>query len=229
VDRHRHNGSTSNAPTAVPRLNDRCLKAQLLEGDVRRAAGGRGMTLQANLVRCNPHADTLHWIFREEGGRQVLHYWPGNGKVWSPATGDKGTAADPWAALEAASKAGSGVPLGTAASEPTLFDPPPGSAAVPEPASSLPAADDPMPPATPRGPGGRNRTSPNSRPGPAGRARALLSLVRKFRRSHDADARRHGADRCRCRPCIEADGLAGTGKRKGTLTPAVAAAPMAGE
>ncbi len=78
---------------------------QGMEQDLSWAAEVRGLELRVSEMECSKTAFTYHWMFNErDTGKRVLDYWPTKGTWWSRATDERGTAADPWEALEVASK-----------------------------------------------------------------------------------------------------------------------------
>jgi hypothetical protein len=84
-------------------------EALLLEGDVREKAAEAGLRLRVALVTGKTRkkrrpTETFHWMFDDlPSGRRVLDYWPGTG-TWRGG-GQKGSARDPWEAMEEAKKA----------------------------------------------------------------------------------------------------------------------------
>jgi hypothetical protein len=82
-----------------------CVRAQLVEWDVRREAAERSLELVVNEVSCGKTRVTFHWMFNLIDARcRVLDYWPGNGKWWSRNNGERGVAKGPWEVLEVATK-----------------------------------------------------------------------------------------------------------------------------
>ncbi len=71
-------------------------------------AADHGITVRVNKVRCcTGNVVTHHWLFDDERGR-VLDYWSGTGRYWSRRTGEKGTVADPFLALDVAARISAG-------------------------------------------------------------------------------------------------------------------------
>lgn len=70
--------------------------------DLRDLASDHGLSIRCHDMRGRKaHRVTLHVIF-DFGKTPILHYWPGNGRVWNPATGAKGKVVDAYAALDMA-------------------------------------------------------------------------------------------------------------------------------
>ncbi len=89
-------------------LGENCKLALSLEADVKSKAAEAGLRLRYSIVTGKKTRPTLHWMFDDlETGRRVLNYWPGNGTYTDREMKRKGTARDPWEALEMAKRYGS--------------------------------------------------------------------------------------------------------------------------
>jgi hypothetical protein len=77
------------------------VRAQI--GALRELATDHHITIRLNEVRCGRKIRTYHVIFENDTG-QVLHYWPGTGRVWCPSTGEKWLVQDCWSALDEAAR-----------------------------------------------------------------------------------------------------------------------------
>lgn len=80
--------------TRRQRREQALVNADYAERRIREEAEMELMTLLVTRPQCSKHTVIRHWIFRRDDGSDVAHYWPSNGKVWAPDTGERWTAAD---------------------------------------------------------------------------------------------------------------------------------------
>lgn len=86
-----------------PRMKKAVRAAIADMGEVRALAARHALRIVVRHVECGRRKATKHWMFvAAKDGARVLDWWPGTGRWWSPATGEKGHAEDCFSALKVA-------------------------------------------------------------------------------------------------------------------------------